>query len=114
MSPSKSVGGFDLLLGKLYDDGWFNHEPPRHDVLTCRKCGDAVTIHKLHKFVVAFGHITEKFTEVVTCPACLNEYEHPSYYQDKKRKATKRNLAAIFAKLPKSVQAALLTSGGAK
>ena len=106
---SKPVGGFDLVLGQLYNDGWFNYEPPLHNVLTCAKCNGGTTIHKLHKFILAFGNITEKFTEVETCPHCLHEHQLPSDRKERKQKATKQNFVRIFSKLPKPIQVALLT-----
>ena len=108
---SQPVGGFDLVLGNLYNDGWFNLKPPEHDQWPCIKCAHSVTIHNLHKYIFAFGQVIEKFTRVATCPTCLHECKLDSQKQEKKQKATKQNLGKIFAKLPKSVQQQILMEG---
>lgn len=113
MTTSKPVDGFDLILGELYNDGWFNRCPPRDDD-PCAKCHGTTTIHSLHKFIFAFGQVIEKFTSVVTCPHCLHECELDSYKKEKRKKATKKNLVTIFSKLSRDMQAALLISGGIK
>ena len=108
--PSKPVGGFDLVLGHLYNDFWFNRAEPQHNVSACSKCDSRVTFHRLEKLVFAFGKMTVKTCDVVTCPSCLHEVV--SYHQVTKKPATKRNLAALFAKLPKTIQVQIL--GGYK
>lgn len=109
--PSKPVGGFDLILGKLYNDFWFNRAPVDHHGPKCTKCLTPVQLHKLEKLVFAFGKMTIKTCEVVTCPACL--HEAIIHTGDKPKKpATKQNLAKLFAKLPKSIQVQIL--GGYK
>lgn len=108
---SKSVGGFDLILGHLYNDFWFNRAEPQHNTGACSKCLSPVTLHRLEKLVFAFGKMTIKTCEVFTCPTCLHEalIEHKAR---PKKPATKRNLAALFAKLPKTIQVEIL--GGYK
>lgn len=108
---SKPVGGFDLVLGKLYNDGWYNFKPPFHNSENCPKCSSPVTLHHLHKFVFAFGNVIEKFTRCTVCPSCLHERQLDTPKQEKRQKATKQNLAKIFSKLPKSVQQQILTEG---
>lgn len=109
--PSKPVGGFDLVLGKLYNDFWFNRAEPDHKGPTCTKCFTVTTLHHLEKLVFAFGKMTIKTCDVVTCPACLHEaiIHHTA---TPKKPATKRNLAKLFAKLPKTIQQQIL--GGYK
>lgn len=100
--------GFDLVLGKHYNDGWFNEHSPIHNAAVCTRCHQrTATIHQLQKLVLAFGNITTKHCTIWTCSSCLHE-EVVSISEKPKQKATKRNLSAIFAKLPKSVQSALL------
>ena len=108
--PSKPIGGFDLILGHLYNDFWFNRAPIQHGVNACSKCNSLITLHRLEKLVFAFGKITIKTCDVVTCPECLHEVV--TYHQNTKKAATKRNLATLFAKLPKIVQVQIL--GGYK
>lgn len=105
---SKPIGGFDLVLGKLYNEGWFNFKSPDHNGGWCDNCKCYNTLHHLHKFVFAFGNIIEKFTQVITCPSCLHEQQVDSHLKQKKQRATKVNLARIFSKLPKQVQQQLL------
>ena len=109
--PSKSVGGFDLILGRLYNDFWFNRAEPQYNTGACSKCNSLITLHRLEKLVFAFDKMTIKTCDVVTCPTCLNEVliEHK---ESPKKPATKRNLAALFAKLPKTIQQQIL--GGYK
>ena len=104
---SKSVGGFDLVLGRLYNDFWFNRAELQHNAAPCTKCGDFVTLHRLEKLVFAFGKMTIKTCDVVTCPSCLHE-ELLYHKETPKKPATKRNLAALFAKLPKTIQVQIL------
>ena len=107
--PSKSVGGFDLVLGKLYNDYWFNAAPPRHNSSAlCEKCTAPVTIHELEKYIFAFGKITTKYCTVVTCSSCLHEVQLESPKRPKAYQATKTNLVKLFSKLSKSVQQQLL------
>lgn len=107
---SKPVGGFDLILGHLYNDFWFNRAPVDHNGPKCDKCHDTTTLHRLEKLVFAFGRMIIKTCDVITCPSCLHEVV--SYHQSTKKPATKRNLAALFAKLPKTIQQQIL--GGYK
>lgn len=112
--PSKPVsGGFQLVLGHLYNDFWFNRAEPQHTYdRPCTKClTRAITIHRLEKLVFAFGKMTVKNCDVWTCRACLNE-EVNYHAEAPKKPATKRNLSKLFAKLPKSVQQQIL--GGYK
>ena len=115
MTPMAStpVGGFALELGKLYNDFWFNAAEPNHtSFFTCSKCSARVVVHKLEKLVFAFGKMTIKHCTVHTCPACLHE-EVIAMAEAPKKKATKQNLAKLFAKLPLSVQKQLLMNRGA-
>ena len=109
--PSKSVGGFDLVLGRLYNNFWFNRAEPQHNAEVCSKCDGLVTLHKLEKLIFAFGKMTIKTCDVVTCPICLHE-QLIKTAEAPKKPATKRNLAALFAKLPKTIQQQIL--GGYK
>jgi hypothetical protein len=114
MPASKPVGGFDLILGRLYNDFWFNRATPEHNsVVCCEKCNAAVTIHRLEKLVFAFGKMTIKTCDVHTCPICLNEVLM-QHTESPQKPATKRNLVSLFSKLPKSVQQSLLMSRGGK
>jgi len=103
-------GGFDLVLGKLYNDFWFNASEPQHRAASCSKCGERATIHSLEKIVLAFGNMTVKSCVVHTCPCCLNE-EIVKFHEPAPKKVTKKNLVSLFAKLPKSIQQQLLTGG---
>ena len=107
--PSKPAGGFDLVLGHLYNDFWFNAAEPNHNAVCCSKCTGRATLHKLEKVVLAFGKVTIKTCIVYTCPVCLHEeiVEH----REKTQKATKQNFVRIFSKLPKPIQIALLGGG---
>lgn len=106
--PTKPSGGFDLILGHLYNDYWFNAASPRHNSLEeCSKCHASVTIHNLEKIVLAFGKMTIKTCTVYTCPRCLHE-ELIEHREAPKKPATKRNLTKLFAKLPKSIQQNIL------
>lgn len=109
--PSKPVGGFDLILGRLYNNFWFNRAPIDHAGPVCSKCNSQTTLHKLEKLVLAFGKMTIKSCDVVTCPQCLHE-ALVDIAEKPKKPATKQNLTALFAKLPKSVQVQIL--GGYK
>ena len=106
---SKPVGGFDLELGALYNDFWFNRAEPLHNHTACSKptCNGLATLHRLEKLVFAFGKMTIKTCDVITCPVCLHEevIAHPT---TPKCPATKQNLVKLFAKLPKSIQQQLL------
>lgn len=112
MPPSKPVGGFDLILGAAYNDGWFNELPP---LLTahanCAKCRAPVTVHKLQKVILAFGNLITKYQTIWTCPRCLHE-ELIHHFEPPPLKATKKNFVKIFSKLPKETQILLL--GGKK
>lgn len=108
--PSKAVGGFDLILGHLYNDYWFNRHPPEHNAAACTKCAGLATHHRLEKLVFAFGKMTIKTCDVLTCPVCLHEALIKAADSPKKP-ATKRNLVKLFAKLPKSIQQQLLMKG---
>ena len=71
---SKSVGGWDSVLGLLYNDGWVNEASPEHSSPTiCQVCNSSATIHKLKKTIPMFGHTVTKHCTVTTCPDCLNE-----------------------------------------
>ena len=106
---SKPVGGFDLKLGALYNDFWFNRAEPLHNYSTCTKytCGGLTTLHRLEKLVFAFGKMTIKTCDLFTCPVCLHE-EVVSHTASPKRAASKKNLVRLFAKLPKSIQQQIL------
>ena len=108
--PSKSVGGFDLILGDLYNDYWFNAGAIQHSAVACTKCRGAASIHSLEKLVFAFGKMTVKHCEVHTCPDCLHEHiaVPPEKAFLRYKPATKANLVKLFAKLPKAVQQELL------
>lgn len=107
--PSKSVGGFDLVLGGLYNDYWFNAAELQHNShYYCEKCQSATTVHQLEKYVFAFGKITIKYCTVLTCPDCLHERVINSPKKDATKPATKTNLVKLFSKLSKSVQQQLL------
>lgn len=106
--PSKNVGGFDLVLGDLYNDYWFNAAPPQHYAESCIKCNGLVTKHSLEKYIFAFGKITTKYCTVFTCPDCLHEVALDSPKKPKAQQATKTNLVKLFSKLSKSVQQQLL------
>ena len=108
--PSKSVGGFDLVLGHLYNDFWFNRASPQHNAEMCTKCDGLVTHHRLEKVILAFGKLIIKECDVLTCPVCLHE-EVIMLTPKPKKKATKKNLVSLFSKLPKSVQQSLLLGG---
>ena len=108
--PSKPVGGFDLVLGHLYNEFWFNRAEPQHAGPKCQKCLSTTTLHSLEKLIFAFGKMTIKTCDVVACPTCLHEVI--TSHQATKKPATKRNLTALFAKLPKTIQAQIL--GGYK
>ena len=110
--PSKPAGGFDLVLGHLYNDFWFNAAEPNHKSgLTCYKCETGeLTLHKLEKVVLAFGKLTIKTCVVHTCPRCLHEVV-VNLPDAPRQKATKQNLVRLFAKLPKNIQIALLGGG---
>lgn len=109
--PSKPVGGFDLILGKLYNDFWFNRAEPLHNSGKCAKCKSSATLHRLEKLIFAFGKVTIKTCDVITCGVCLHE-EIIHHAFTPKKPATKQNLAKLFAKLPKSIQQQIL--GGYK
>lgn len=112
---SKPVGGFDLILGGLYEDFWFNAATPEHNsAICCSKCRGAVTIHRLEKLVFAFGKMTIKTCEVHTCPVCLHESLAVPPTSSKPKPATKANLVKLFAKLPKTIQQQILLTQGAK
>lgn len=110
--PSKPVGGFELVLGQLYNDFWFNEQSPNHNGPPCTKCAATTTVHKLEKVMLAFGKLIVRNCTVHTCPNCLHELLHD--YHERPKKATKQNLVTIFSKLPKSVQATILMKGGLK
>lgn len=106
---SKSVGGFDLLLGKYYNDFWFNAKMPNHEGPSCMKCHSPLTVHELEKFIFAFGKITVKACVIHTCPECLHEVlAIDPYSTNKKVPSTRKNLVAIFAKLPLHMQKSIL------
>lgn len=104
---SKPVGGFDLVLGHAYNDGWFNEASPLHQGPACHKCMSPVTIFRLEKVILAFGKLITKHCTIIACPDCLHE-ELVEYREPNPVKATKKNFAKIFSKLPKEVQAKLL------
>lgn len=109
MPASKSVGGFDLILGNLYNDYWFNASSPQHNATHCKKCSlRTITIHRLEKIILAFGKLIVKTCEVWTCTACLNEVLVIAPETQKKVPATKANFVKLFSKLPKSIQQDLL------
>ena len=110
---SQPVGGFDLVLGKLYNEFWFNAAPPNHwSDSTCSKCSKHVTVHRLEKLVFAFGKMMIKYCIVHTCPSCLHEVLiTPPTSKTKPKAATKANLVKLFAKLPKAVQQEILMKG---
>src|SRR3990167_9362197 len=110
---SKPVGGFDLVLGNLYNDFWFNAAHPEHNAsIPCTKCATRVTVHRLEKLVFAFGKVTIKHCIVHTCPACLHELlAVPPKATSKPKPATKANLTKLFSKLPKAVQQQILMEG---
>src|SRR5688572_19317926 len=111
MSSKPVSGGFDLVLGKLYNDFWFNAATPAHNSFEhCKKCSGNITVHKLEKLVLAFGKMTTKNCIVHTCPTCLHE-ELIAMSTPLKKPATKANLVKLFAKLPKSIQIAILQGG---
>ena len=107
MPTSKPVGGFDLILGQRYNDFWFNRAEPQHYALPCVKCRGRATWHRLEKLVFAFGKMTVKNCDIATCPDCLHEWLL-SHTEAPKKPATKRNLAKLFAKLPKAIQQQIL------
>lgn len=111
MPASKPVGGFDLILGQLYNDFWFNRAEPQHNSGPCTKCDGLVTTHRLEKLVLAFGKMTIKTCDAFTCPVCLHE-QVVFHNAAPKKPATKKNLIKLFAKLPKSIQQQIL--GGYK
>lgn len=105
---SKGVGGFNLVLGALYEDRWYNRAMIEHNsAKCCPKCNAALTIHRLEKFVFAFGKVIEKACDAYTCPICLNE-SVVFYDLAPKKKTSKRNLNKLFAKLPLAVQQQIL------
>ena len=110
---SKPVGGFDLILGGLYNDFWFNAAPPNHwSSVECTKCSTRVTVHRLEKLVFAFGKMMMKYCIVHTCPSCLHEsLVTPPTSMSKPKPATKANLVKLFSKLPKAVQQQILMEG---
>ena len=110
---STPIGGFDLVLGKLYNDFWFNAAPPNHwSNEQCSKCSTKVTVHRLEKLVFAFGKMMTKYCIVHTCPQCLHEVlvTQPTTI-GKPKPATKANLVKLFSKLPKQVQQQILMEG---
>lgn len=104
---SKSVGGFDLILGHLYNDGWFDESLPEDHIASCSKCYGQITRYHLQKVILAFGHLITKHKVVWTCSECLHE-ELVEFHEKPPKKITKRNFERIFAKLPKSTQEQLL------
>lgn len=104
-----SKSGFDLVLGKLYNDFWFAARPIIHNSIHgCVKCHALVSVHDLEKLVFAFGKMTIKTCTVHTCPNCLHEVLAVPPTTSKPKPATKANLIKLFAKLPKTVQQQLL------
>lgn len=108
---SKPVGGFNLVLGRLYEDRWFNRALINHHGPICSKCSSITTLHRLEKLMYAFGKMTIKTCDVITCSQCLEE-AIINIAEKPKKPGTKRNLAAVFAKLPKTIQQQIL--GGYK
>ena len=112
--PSKTINGFDLILGPHYNDGWYNQHEPLDNGPKCLKCSKRpTTIHQLQKQIFAFGNVITKLCVIYTCSICLHEVLAVAPYTKDKVKATKQNLTKLFAKLPKSIQTAIL-SGGTK
>ena len=105
---NKPSGGFDLVLGKLYNDGWSNAIEPKHHLGICHKCSNIhVVNHQLEKYVFAFGKVTINTCTVRTCEICFHE-EILAHKEPPPQKSTKQNLTKLFAKLPKSLQEKLL------
>ena len=104
---SKNVGGFQLVLGLLYNEGYYNSRPPHHNSWRkCEKCDSPVTIHDLEKMIFAFGKVILKRKIVLTCPDCLNEVDLYIVLPSKPKK--EKTALQRFQSLPKSEQLRLL------
>jgi hypothetical protein len=69
---SKPVGGFDLVLGPLFNEGWWR-ESESYELGQCNKCGSPLMYFPLYREVQAFGKIKTETQTVTACKTCLNE-----------------------------------------
>lgn len=102
---SANVNGFNLTLGLLYEDRWFNAEEPYEDPkLPCERCFSNLTIHKLHKTIFAFGMTIIKRCTVSSCPSCLDEQIIAHYKPKTQKRTPSSNNLAKFKSLPPDIQ----------
>ena len=107
----KTSTGFDLLIGKHYQDHWFRDAEPLKVLSACPKCpATHRELWSLKKFIFAFGKIITKRKRFYVCLICLHEEEIFTAYERPKRqpKSEKKQLLQAFKSLTPAQQQKLL------
>ena len=100
---SKTTSGFELIIGPLFNEGWTNNGISIIEK-QCEKCpSEQLELHKLKKFVFAFGQIIVKHISVLACRNCYHELE-VSLPKSKLKKVKKENNLDKFMSLSKAEQ----------
>ena len=107
----KTTTGFDLLIGKYYQDTYFRADEPLTLQSPCPKCESAHReLFHLKKLIFAFGRIIIKHKQFYVCLNCLHEEELEAFPKTSSEgsKSPKSRLLTAFKSLTPEQQKQLL------
>ena len=105
----KTTTGFDLLIGKYLNTGYFRAEEPTQTLSPCPKCScPAREVWHLKQFIFAFGKVITKHKKFYTCQNCFHEAELSVTWEKPKAKSAKNQLLEAFKSLTPEQQKNLL------